>query len=403
MPEAPTRRTGPQPASPVTGELLARVRDAVLREHEAEPLPTMRTPVQQSPVSRRELRRRQAEQTTEDGMPAAWFSDEQGVPAAFAGYDDAPTVAMPALDRAELEAQSPMTAPVNLPQFFAEPKGDDSISFSSPVPLVDPEPLPQVAEADPEFLEPQSPFRGRAWSQVPDDYAEPAAYAGPTGYAEPAGYAQPAGYAEPAEYDEPPAAFGPDQVGPPSEITDLAGFEALIRRARSGQPQGTPEPMFKQAEQPRQALPWADDEDEAQDYTGLLGRPVQGSNGSANALILSDDPQPDLTQAVNSTGDIFITGSLNLSRSLAQTGATADHYDSVDIDRLFEASQDEPAAGVAPVRASRAVSGTGSTRAIIGARRARGNVLPTVLAIIAGAMAVGVVTLLVGSWVLKLF
>jgi hypothetical protein len=49
------------------------------------------------------------------------------------------------------------------------------------------------------------------------------------------------------------------------------------------------------------------------------------------------------------------------------------------------------------------VSGTGSTRAIIGARRARGNVLPTVLAIIAGAMAVGVVTLLVGSWVLKLF
>jgi hypothetical protein len=281
---------------------------------------------------------------------------------------------------------------VNLPQFFAEPQGDDSLTFSNPVPLADPDPLTQVAEAEPEFIEPQSPYRGRAWSQVSDDYAGPTAFADPMGYAEP-----PMGYAEP------PAAFGPEQVGPPSEVTDLAGFEALIRRARSGQPQGAPEPMFKQAEQPRQALPWADDEDDAQDYTGLLGRPVQGSNGSANALILSGDPQPDLTQAVNSTGDIFITGSLNLSRSLAQTGATAEHYDSLDIDRLFEASQDEPAAGVAPVRASRAVSGTGSTRAIIGARRARGNVLPTVLAIIAGAMAVGVVTLLVGSWVLKLF
>ncbi|MCU1472039.1 hypothetical protein [Amnibacterium sp.] len=392
IPEAPTRRTGPVPASPMTGELLERVRDAVLREHEAEPLPTVRTPVQQPPLSRRELRRRQAEQTTEDGMPAAWFSDEQGVPAAFAGYDDAPTVAMAALDRAELEAQTPMTAPVNLPQFFAEPQGDDSLTFSNPVPLADPDPLTEVAEAEPEFIEPQSAYRGRAWSQVSDDFAEPAAFADPVGYAEP-----PTGYAEP------PAAFGPEQVGPPSEVTDLAGFEALIRRARSGQPQGAPEPMFKQAEQPRQALPWADDEDDAQDYTGLLGRPVQGSNGSANALILSGDPQPDLTQAVNSTGDLFITGSLNLPRSLAQTGATAEHYDSLDIDRLFEASQDEPAAGVAPVRASRAVSGTGSTRAIIGARRARGNVLPTVLAIIAGAMAVGVVTLLVGSWVLKLF
>jgi hypothetical protein len=324
-------------------------------------------------------------------MPSAWFSDERGVPAAFAGYDDAPTVAMAALDRAELEAQTPMTAPVNLPQFFAEPQGDDSLTFSNPVPLVDPEPLAEVAEADPSFVEPASPYRGLAWSQVPDDYAEPAAYADPSGYADPAAYA------------EPPAAFGPEQVGPPSEITDLAGFEALTRRARSGQPQPAPEPMFMQAEQPRQPLPWADDEDDAQDYTGLLGRPVQGSNGSANALILSGDPQPDLTHAVNSTGDIFITGSLNLPRSLAQTGATAEHYDSLDIDRLFEASQVEPAAGVAPVRASRAVSGTGSTRAIIGARRARGNVLPTVLAIIAGAMAVGVVTLLVGSWVLKLF
>ena len=403
LPEAPTRRTGPVPASPMTGELLERVRDAVLREHEAEPLPTVRTPVQQPPLSRRELRRRQGEQTTEDGMPSAWFRDERAVPAAFAGYDDAPTVAMAALDRAELEAQTPMTAPVSLPQFFAEPQGDDSLTFSNPVPLVDPEPLADIADADPAFIEPQSPYRGLAWSQVSDDYAEPAAYTDPSGYGSPAAYAEPAAFGHPAAYAEPPAAFGPEQVGPPSEITDLAGFEALIRRARSGQPQAAPEPMFKQAEQPRQQLPWADDEDDAQDYTGLLGRPVQGSNGSANALILSGDPQPDLTHAVNSTGDIFITGSLNLPRSLAQTGATAEHYDSLDIDRLFEASQVEPAAGVAPVRASRAVSGTGSTRAIIGARRARGNVLPTVLAIIAGAMAVGVVTLLVGSWVLKLF
>ena len=138
-------------------------------------------------------------------------------------------------------------------------------------------------------------------------------------------------------------------------------------------------------------------------FTGLLSRSVQGSHGSANALILPNDPQPDLTQAVSANGDIFITGSMNLPRSLSTTGAPSDLYDSHEIDRLYEASQDEPAAGVAPVRASKAVSGGPHERGFSNAPRRRGNVLPTVLAIVAGAMAVGVVTLLVGSWVLKLF
>jgi hypothetical protein len=94
---------------------------------------------------------------------------------------------------------------------------------------------------------------------------------------------------------------------------------------------------------------------------------------------------------------------MNLPRSLSTTGAPSDLYDSQEIDRLYEASQDEPAAGVAPVRASKAVSGAPHDRGFASAPRRRGNVLPTVLAIVAGAMAVGVVTLLVGSWVLKLF
>ena len=85
------------------------------------------------------------------------------------------------------------------------------------------------------------------------------------------------------------------------------------------------------------------------------------------------------------------------------TGAPSDLYDSHEIDRLYEASQDEPAAGVAPVRASKAVSGAPHDRSFAAAPRRGGNLLPTVLAIVAGAMAVGVVTLLVGSWVLKLF
>ena len=406
VPESPRGAVAPaQPVQSATsGELMDRVREAVLRrERDEEPvLPTVRVPVQppQRPLTRRELRARQAAETTEDGMPAAWFSDAGAgatpsgqVPAAFAGYTDEPTVAIPALDRAALEAQTPMTAPVNLPQFFAEPQGDDALTFSSPIPLVSAEPHPEEAEEEPAFLEPRS---SRSAFRTPGAFQPPA----PT----PPPVAPPAAFQAPAAFTQPPAAYTPEQVGPPSEVTDLAGFEALIRAARGGQVPTPPQPMPRQVQQPLPTLPWQDDEDEAQqDYTGLLGRPVTGSNGSPNALILPNDPQPDLTQAVNSTGDIFVTGSHHLPRSLAQTGATADHYDSVDIDRLFEASQEEPAAGVAPVRASKAISGTGSTRSIIGARRARGNVLPTVLALIAGAMAIGVVALLVGSWVLKLF
>jgi hypothetical protein len=376
-----TQGTATGESSAVSGELLDRVRGAVLgrdREALAQPSPAP----ERRPLTRREMRAQQASEAREDDLPAAWFAPGaqpqaqpfaqpqaflQPEPATDDGepYDPEPTVAITALRPTELESQSPMTAPVNLPQFFAEPAGDDALTFSSPVQLTPAEQLDEHpdAEADPAFLEPRAP-----WSELADRQA--------------------------------PTFSGPE-LGPPSEVTDLAGFEALIRQARNT----PPVPQRAEAPAPRPSLPWADDEDAQEGFTGLLSRSVQGSHGSPNALILPNDPQPDLTQAVSGTGDIFITGSMNLSRSLSTTGGNADHYDSLDMDRIFDGSDDDAgAAGVRPVRASSAVSGATPNRPMVGGgRRAPGNVLPTVLAIIAGAMAVGVVTLLVGSWVLKLF
>jgi hypothetical protein len=330
------------------------------------------------------------------------------VPAAFGGpasaeyedYDDAPTVAMsmPALDRAALEAQAPMTAPVGLPQFFVEPQGDDAISFSSPTPVVTPGRHPsEAAQQGPAFLEPQG---GEAEDYDYDDEPEQQAIPG-------WGASTATAWSDvPAEPQQEAASWAPEQLGPPSEITDLAGFEALIRRARSAQtgqsaaqpPQAAPRRM----EQPRQApLPWKEPE-ELDEHTGFLNRGTTTS-GTGGALILPNDPQPDLTQAVSGTGDIFITGSLNLPKRLAQTGAPIDAIDSPDVDRLYEHAQEDHAPGVKPVSANRAISGAGSGKAMLGGRRLSANILPTVLAIIAGAMAVGVVALLVGSWVLKLF
>jgi hypothetical protein len=237
-------------------------------------------------------------------------------------------------------------------------------------------------------------------------------------------------------YDQ---AFEPASVAEPRpETTDvptsLAGFEALISRARNKPEQAQPQRQaveppqapaaFQQPEAPaafqqpaayqqparqpqqpaqRPAMPWKDDEpDEPAGFSGLLSRTVGAGGGSQNALILPKDPQPDFTQAINGAGDIFITGTHRLSDSFAATGARKEHVDSADIDRLYEAAHDEPASGVSPVRATSAVSGGMTGRSPL-SRRSHSAALPTVLAVVAGLMAVGVIVMLVGSWVLRLF
>ena len=426
VPQTPAvQRPTPNPPSAVSDELLDRVRGAVLGRdrdgHAPHPASPPATP-ERTALTRRELRARQLADAREDELPAEWFAQGAAQPAApaqpqergrydaqaFVDYDEAyydapyqpePTIAIPALCPTELEPQSSITGPMNLPHFFAEPAGTDSLTFSSPVPTTPAEPRAEYADVDPAFVEPRSPWgdpggRGAAPTPAPMSFLPPTEAEDEYEYPAAPGYPGAAGY--PAATEQ-PAMFNGPQLGPPSEVTDLAGFEALIRQARN-----TPAaPQRAEAPAAKPSLPWADDEDLQDGFTGLLSRSVQGSHGSPNALILPNDPQPDLTQAVNRTGEIFITGSMNLSRTLSTTGATANTYDSLDIDRIFDASQHE-AAGVAPVLATSAISGAGSRSLVIG-RRARGNILPTVLAVVAGVMAVGVVTLLVGSWLLKLF
>lgn len=401
--------------SPVSGELLDRVRDAVLRRQDA-PAPTPASePTAEPAASRRARREREAETSREDGLPSELFDERAATPQAhpqpsghqqthfdpsgytapaapqgFEEYDEddgyydepyapEPTIAIPALRPMELEPPlSSASTPVGLPSSFTEPVGTDALRFSSPVPVTPAASFEdrRGALADAPFSEAQDD-----WDDEPESW-EPHAFAADPMPAQPR-----------SPFLEPQSAFQNPQLGPPSEVTDLAGFEALIRKAR----QQPVEPS-----EPRPAVAWADDEDVQEGFTGLLSRSVQGSHGSANALILPTDPQPDLVNAISGSGEIFVTGSMNLPRSLSTTGTTSE-YDSRDIDRLFEASQDEPAAGVAPVRASRAISGDAQTRVLVGARRGRGNVLPTVLAIVAGVMAVGVVGLLVVSWASNLF
>ena len=130
-----------------------------------------------------------------------------------------------------------------------------------------------------------------------------------------------------------------------------------------------------------------------------------GSVTTANALILPSVPSAGLATApLTSTGEVIVTGSIELPRSLGSTGQHPDHFDSSDIDRLFdETDAAPPTSSVAPVRASKAVATHTSTRGMITPPKSRGNRLPVVLAVTAGFLALGVTALLVAGYVFHAF
>ncbi|WP_431221123.1 hypothetical protein [Leifsonia xyli] len=125
---------------------------------------------------------------------------------------------------------------------------------------------------------------------------------------------------------------------------------------------------------------------------------------TTNALILPAIPHPDSSAPLTSTGEILVTGSIDLPRGMGATGAHPDRIDSSDIDRLLDGEENEfNTSEVQPVRASRAISTHTSTRGVIAPPKKRGNLLPVVLMVTAGVLAVGVIGLLVAAYVLKVF
>jgi hypothetical protein len=148
-------------------------------------------------------------------------------------------------------------------------------------------------------------------------------------------------------------------------------------------------------------------DDKNQQFDQIISRSV-GSSGAAtttNALILPVVPSaPDATGPLTSTGEILVTGSIDLPRGLGSTGQHPDRYDSSDMDRMFEQDENEfNTSDVAPIRASRAVSTHTSTRGVITPPKKRGGRLPVVLSITAAVLAIGVVGLLVAGYILKVF
>jgi len=114
---------------------------------------------------------------------------------------------------------------------------------------------------------------------------------------------------------------------------------------------------------------------------------------TGNHFILPTVPHAnDMQQALNSTGEIIITGSIDLPRSLGSMGTHPDRFDTADMDRILEQGDDQDHApggsDSEPVRASRAVSTHTSTRAVVQPPPRKRFTAPVVAAVTAGGVAV---------------
>jgi hypothetical protein len=126
---------------------------------------------------------------------------------------------------------------------------------------------------------------------------------------------------------------------------------------------------------------------------------------TTNALILPSIPQQGTTSGpLTSTGEILVTGSFDLPRSLGATGQHPNHFDSSDMDHMIDQlDEGAPNSSVAPVSASRAVSTHTSTRGVMTPPQKRGVSLSTVLPVAAAVLGVCVVALFVLGAVFKIF
>ncbi|MEO6941450.1 MAG: hypothetical protein ABI238_07550 [Terrimesophilobacter sp.] len=146
------------------------------------------------------------------------------------------------------------------------------------------------------------------------------------------------------------------------------------------------------------------------DSLGTATSPHQRNIASSDAITTSALVLPSfpftgpITGPVSGTGEILVTGTIELPRSLGVNGLHPSRYDRADIDSIIDAGDREDSApDSAPVRAVRAVSTYTSSQGIISTKRPKGSNMPMILSITAGVMMVGVVVLVVAGMIFKIF
>jgi hypothetical protein len=130
-----------------------------------------------------------------------------------------------------------------------------------------------------------------------------------------------------------------------------------------------------------------------------------GMPTTTNALILPSIPQQAPGSGpLTSTGEVLVTGSIDLPRSLGSTGQHPNTFDSSEMDHLLDQlDETAPTSSVAPVSASKAVSSHASTRGVMTPPKKQAISVPTVLSVTGAVLGVGVLALILGGPVFNIF
>jgi hypothetical protein len=140
------------------------------------------------------------------------------------------------------------------------------------------------------------------------------------------------------------------------------------------------------------------------DIETTFSRRIGSGSTTTSALVLPSIPGgADIRGPLTSTGEIMLTGSIELPRSLASTGQS-DRFDNGGIDELFDLNDSEViSTDSSPVRAIRAVSTHTSGHGVTHTHKPKGTRALTALLIAASSMAVVVAGLLVAAFAFNVF
>jgi len=191
------------------------------------------------------------------------------------------------------------------------------------------------------------------------------------------------------------AASAPTSSGAPSSAGD--GEADGPRVPASFQRPAEPKPLTTAFEPP--VGHWsqqAHDSNDAEVHDEETGtRRVAVTN--TNAIILPNSALADPTGALNATGEVILTGSIDLPASLSSTGSHRP-IDGAEVDRLLEQHDEQPDTDASPVRASRAVSSHTSTRQVVlAAAKPKESRMPVVLAVTIGSVGVAAAAVIIVS------
>jgi hypothetical protein len=348
--------------------------------------------------------RREAEARARDAQVASLATPI--VPQAASGHRAASHSAPPVEPAQASAPQAPAAEQLVPEQLVPEQLVPEQLVPERPAPIASapqaPAPVAATQPSAPQPPVPQLPFQQESVPQPPQPSVDQAQFSVPS--APQAIVAQPIAYPPTAALPSSPPEPWASAPAPP-QVGSLEQPPVLAAPTFASQPASpTTAPVDDQdphrGRSPRASGHWrvqAAIEDDELPYENTLSRTV-GSNTSAittSALVLPSVPQPDLIlNSLTSTGEIIVTGTIDLPRSLGSTGAHPSRVDNSDY-------EDDPldsqvaAPDSAPIRAIRAISTNTSTRGVIETKRPQGNRMLTAVIAVASVLCVGLVGLLV--------